>query len=281
MTTSELLELRTILQLSQIKNNCIECGLCCRISGKFFIKLEKDRLSNRFSSLLFKQEDNLDVIRVSDDLPWCLGASDPVQIANYHENEQKILNSQFKIDDAPKQPWFHETRCQVYEERPILCRLYPYNINPSYCMVGKEFLGNDLHNNARYLELMTKYLYVYRLECFNDLNIDLKSWNPVLTKETIIPQDYSLILKNQKSNLYMNSIWNLWGFMRKLLLIQDELNIIKACTGNVSAYMLSKDFVLPNKFVSWNDFWKDLLILEIIEFPVQIQTLLLKGIIRF
>ena len=108
--THELLELRNILQTSQKENACIACGLCCKISGKFFIQVEKNRLSNRFSSLLFMKEDDLDVIRTSDDLPWCLGAEDPLQVTNYANNERNILNPKLQIDDAPNKLCFHKVQ---------------------------------------------------------------------------------------------------------------------------------------------------------------------------
>ena len=280
----ELLEIRQILQAYSQKNACISCGLCCKISGRFFIDIECRRLERKFDPNLFTMTNGTEVIQIENDLPLCLTLRHAGSFRVFSSNEMHIIDSAIETEKIDSQPWFETISCKVYEERPVFCRYYPVNSYPSYCMIGLEFSGSKANKNSRFNFLMAKYLYTYRWECLQGQSIDFSGWRPHLDHSASfrVSKPNSLIyLNHRKSKEDQSSAWNLWRFFQEIQLTKSEYFLIKSLGGSRSTQQIERDSTLPEAFETWNDWWLDLLVLETVEYPESVLQFLLKGVVRF
>jgi Fe-S-cluster containining protein len=284
ITKEELLELRDILKSNEGENECIACGLCCKISGKFFIKLEQERLSKKYSNKLFSKDHEIDVIQTTDFIPWCVGGSNQNTIENLNINESKIIKPDIIVEEIILQPWFYDIKCQVYIERPILCRFYPYNSFPHYCMIGIEFFGENSRHVGRFKELMAKYIYSYRWECFQAVNFSFKDFKVKSSDQIIYKRRNNIgefIIKHQKGLMEQNSIWNIWGYLGELSITTEEKQLILSFDGSKSLEEIIDHSKNPSIYASWRDLIINYLIFELIEYPEEFLKVLLLGIVRF
>lgn len=284
ITEEELLELRKILEKNEGENECIACGICCKISGKYFIDIEQKRISKKYSDNFFSKEQGINVIKSSDYVPWCLGGKDPQLRQNLYENESFIITPEIQIGGIDSEPWFQQISCKVYQERPILCRFYPYNSFPYYCMIGIEFNGNNPKEDNRFLNLMAKYLYSYRWEIINNINSTYISWRIKKSDQINISKqkkDGTFVITNSKSLRYQNSIWNLWVYQRELKISQEEKKLLILLDGSRTAKNIIDSSTVPSNYLSWKDLLMNWMIFELIEFPDNLLELLLDGLVRF
>lgn len=284
ITEQEILEIRKILNENEGENECIACGLCCKINGKFFINIEQSRISKNYSSELFSKDHGIDIIQATDFIPWCIGGNNQTTLDKLEKNEKNIIKPGINVEEVIFEPSFNKIYCKVYQERPILCRYYPYNSFPYNCMIGIEFYGENPKQVIYFKELMVKYIYTYRLECLRAENFSFNNWKIKSSDQLIYSKniDNNLItIKHQKALMNQNSIWNIWGYLEELPITQKEKKLIDSFDGSKTL-----EEIVKNSNESFTDsFLREIiikyLIFEIIEFPEEFLKILLLGIVRF
>ena len=90
--------------MSVPENPCLSCpDTCCGIPGKFSLRLSKEEFEKHFKD----REQDL-VVKEKD------------KVVMIFSNEGKVC------------PNLEKKGCRIYEDRPIDCRLYPYQMLPLY-----------------------------------------------------------------------------------------------------------------------------------------------------
>ncbi|MHA1991879.1 MAG: hypothetical protein ACW981_12400 [Candidatus Hodarchaeales archaeon] len=284
ITEKELLELRQILDSHEGENECVTCGLCCKISGKFFLDLEQNRISKKYSFNLFSKDHGISTIQTTDFVPWCVGGNNQKINQNLITNERHIVKPNIQVDEIIFQTWFEEIHCQVYQERPILCRYYPYNTFPYYCMIGIEFSGEDSKQGNRFMNLMSKYIYTYRRECLQTIDFSFDAWKIKSSDQISITGNdngINYIVKHQKGLADQNSIWNLWGYLNELVISNEEKMLMEKFDGTVTVADIIKNYENSLNYSSWQELLLNYLIFELVDYPEELLKVLLLGIVRF
>ncbi|MBE0448095.1 MAG: YkgJ family cysteine cluster protein [Actinobacteria bacterium] len=224
---NELLHLRKILD--SLGNQCIECGICCMFTyGYVLTSLEYDLIKKGYKDISIKVDPS-GMSYVATGLHGCkyLQNDDSVYLNAKKYTLQMVEGMRFSQNQVS------ESKCDIYEERPIICRAYPHWPFEEKCSIDIIFSSTPDKQKLMLCSLYYKYISTYRSEMLNSHGKIDEDFVPIKSKYIVKLREaaYSNALRGLK---LLHHFWSPWAYIEVISPSAADLAVLKMCDGTNS-----------------------------------------------
>ncbi len=226
MNMDELLELRELIDQYQVQRSCVRCGACCLNFRTFFTTLEYERIAAKYGEEHFQRDEfGFPLMHGEERALFC-------PFLKNAEGARENVVSYFKStakEEGDFRDSLEECRCGIYDERPIVCRIYPTYPFSNRCTIGLIFQA-DVKDLNRYQYLLYTYNLQYRTDIIEPQTIDWENYRPEKSVG-LVQISPTEITHWTKIFGYFQPFWSIWTFAIELLLDEGQQAVLERCDG--------------------------------------------------
>lgn len=219
-------------------DKCVICGVCCSgFRHLLMLDVERRRIAERYGDRFLSEVDGTPCILDIDGLCSGLDSSDKVNM-----NLVKLVDHEDSgAKDDPIGAKMSEVRCLLHEERPLLCRIYPYYPFAGKCIVVGAMYDKPAPDVKERLDrCCLDYITTLRYEIVEKSGILQQDLRPTMSG-AVIWLGGRRLSHRARAIQFLHPFWSIWTYMRSIELDEDEQMLLKACNGKRSIDELARD----------------------------------------